>query len=112
MHHHPAGCAGKRRRGSSTQLMTVPGRFCCKNLSCERRGRVSVEGFFYCRLLGGKRRLTPPTRPLPYAHATHAVASGGGRATSPASLRRFWAIAASVNRSVRGGGHAVSVGQA
>src|SRR5262249_4578773 len=44
--HHPAGCAGKRRRGSSKQLMTVPGRFCCKNLSCERRGRVRRPGVF------------------------------------------------------------------
>src|SRR5438552_7148607 len=37
---------------------------------------------------------------LTNAHATtHTAANGGGRATSLASLQRFWAIAASVNSS-------------
>jgi hypothetical protein len=36
---------------------------------------------------------------LPDAHAKHMAAFGGGRATSFASRRRFWAMAASVNSS-------------
>ena len=37
---------------------------------------------------------------LTNAHATtHTAANGGGRATSLASLQRFWAVAASVNSS-------------
>ena len=57
-----------------------------------------------CRSLQLERRLdalvlTPATqlRTLPDAHATHAATAGGGRATSLASRRRFWAMAASVN---------------
>ena len=74
--------------------MSPIGRFCCRSLC-----RVGVEGRPFCRLLRWERRLASPTQPLLDAHATQVAASGGARATSLASLQRFWAIAASVNSS-------------
>jgi hypothetical protein len=57
-----------------------------------------------CRSLQRERRLRRSgtnarhaTWTLPDAHATHSAASGGALATSLASRRRFWAMAASVN---------------
>ena len=67
-------------------------------------GRSAVEGFedghelcLAACSVGSSRLGATPTRPD--AYPTHTVAMGGGCAASLASLRRFWAIAASVNSS-------------
>jgi len=91
--------------------MSVPGRFCCRSRRQEERDpqrRIFKDARepLPCRLLRWERRLgcRDYRGPLynsdrPDAYPTHAAAIGGGCAASLASLRRFWAIAASVNSS-------------
>jgi hypothetical protein len=59
----------------------------------QKQGRVGVKERRLLPLaaLGAATDIT--NAPLPDAHAARAAARGGGRATSLASLRRFWAIA-------------------
>ena len=87
----------RKRTQVGHRAMSVSCRFCCRNRRTDGAGRLMP--FFeaiHCHPLdcAGDLRSTLLTL---HAYAAHKGASGGGRATNLASLRRFCAIAANVN---------------
>ena len=73
--------------------MSAVGRFCCKSRLLRMGGRPIHLGAMGV----DPQTPTPSTQLLRYA--IHRASAGGGRATSDASRRRFWAMAARTNSS-------------